>query len=226
MLGRGPEECHLLPMLRLIPVLATAFLTLQPGFALAGSATARPVQDDETEIEALVARERAEADLLRRRGDLGGALSITDDLLDEDEEDALTLAVRARVRLDQGQLERAESTAEEALAAARNDAERAEAGRALAEILVRTGRASEALERLDAARETAPYLEPGANPLDAWTFVRLRDALGDRETAERFARGGSATDPDPSDWKALLAKARCQRRAGPPHRRVSDARHC
>lgn len=217
MLGRARRRCHLLPMPASIPVRSIAFLALLAAPAAASFRTPPPggfVQDDEAEIEALVARERAEADLLRRRGDLGGALSITGDLLDEDEEDALTLAVRALVRLDQGQLGRAEGTAEDALASAANDVERAAAGRVLAEILVRTGRPAEALERLDAARESAPYLEPGANPRDAWTFVRLRDALGDRETAERFARGGAATDPDPGDWRALLAKARCQRRAG------------
>lgn len=170
-------------------------------------------QDDE-DIEALVRAERAEADLLRRRGAYSESLEITDMLLEDDEEDALTLAVRGRTRLDQGDLRLAESTAAEALAAASSDEELAVAGRLLAEVLVRTGRADEALQRLEERRGARPFLEPGSNPLDAWTFVLLRDSLGDRAGAEGFARAGAGTDPPAGDWKALLAKARCQRRAG------------
>ncbi len=172
-----------------------------------------PWQDDE-DIEELVRQEREEADLLRRRGAYADSLAITDTLLDDDEEDSLTLTVRGRTRLDQGDLRRAESTAAEALAAASSEEELAAAGRLLAEVLVRTGRAEEALQRLEERRGERPYLDPGTNPLDAWTFVMLRDSLGDRAGAERFARSGAGTDPDPGDWKALLAKARCQRRAG------------
>lgn len=173
------------------------------------------VQDE----EALVAAERAEADLLRRRGDLVGALSITDDLLDEDEEDALTLAVRARIRFDRGEIGRAEETALEALSIAGDTESRAAAGRVLASVLVRLGRATEVIPVLEAVqfkdgKGGEPFLAPDSDPQDAWMYVTVKDAVGDRASAERFARTGSGTNPAESDWVGLLAKARCQRRAG------------
>ncbi|MEM6568014.1 MAG: tetratricopeptide repeat protein [Planctomycetota bacterium] len=178
-------------------------------------ALAAPVPaPQEADEAALIAAEREEADLVRRRGDYSEALSITDDLLDDDEEDALTLAVRAHVRLDQGDLKRAERTANEALELARDDAERAAAARVLGVVLVRAGRADEVLSRLEEVQAGAAFLAPGDDPRDAWLLTVTRDALGDRAGAERFARMGAATDPPEDDWRSLLAKGRCQRRAG------------
>lgn len=228
-LGGMANRCHVDPMKAPLSTLVLGLLASsgisesRPGL-VAGPVTGSvsPIvgpsvqQDDE---EALVAAERREADLLRRRGDLVGALAITDDLLDEDEEDALTLAVRARIRLDRGELERAEETALEALAVAGDGASRAAAGRVLAETLVRLGRASEVLPVLESiqfqdGKGGEAFLDPEGDPRDAWTYVRLKDAVGDRASAERFARSGSGTNPAPDDWRGLLAKARCQRRAG------------
>lgn len=171
-----------------------------------------PAQDED--LAALIAAERAEADLLRRRGQLVDALEITDELLDEDEEDALTLAVRARIQLDRGELGRAERTATEALELAGTDGQRAAAGRVLAEVMLRTGRAAEVLSTLEEAVGGGSFLAPGERPADAWLLVQIRDGLGDRAGAERMARSGAATDPDAGDWRGLLARARCQRRAG------------
>lgn len=192
---------------------AALFLAASTAPALAGSPAAGPppIQDDE---EALIAQEREEADLLRRRGAYQDALAMTGELLDDDEEDALTLVVRARVRLDQGDLRRAEITAEEALELAATDAQRAAAGRVLVDVLVRVGRPGDALPVLDAARDGAAFMRPAENPEDAWAYVKLRDAVGDRQGAEGFARDGAATDPGADDWRGLLARARCQRRAG------------
>ena len=74
----------LLPTLLTLPVLAQA---------------AAPVQDDD-EIEALVAAERAEADLLRRRGKLRSARSMLRELLEEEPVDPATRTLLARVELD------------------------------------------------------------------------------------------------------------------------------
>ncbi|MEM9803008.1 MAG: tetratricopeptide repeat protein [Planctomycetota bacterium] len=188
-------------------------LALAPAPSLAAVPGAFHPQEED-DIEALVAAERAEADLVRRRGDYSEALAITDELLLDDEEDALTLSVRARVRLDQGDLPRAERTAAEALELAVDDGERAAAGRVLGEVLIRAGRAGEVLERLEAARVQATFLAPGSDPRDAWLLASVQDALGDRAGAARFARSGASTDPDANDWTGLLAKGRCQRRAG------------
>ena len=188
-----------------------SLLALAAPLTLLPAPTAAPPPQDEAEI---IAQERAQADLLRRRGALGEALEITDLLLEDGYEGAPTLALRARIRFDQGQLERALDTAREALALATDDAERALAALEVARVLERTGRADEALREIEAARDGEPFLAPGAVPEHAWLYVGLHDALGDREGAARFARSGSATDPAPSDWRALLAKARCQRRVG------------
>ncbi len=176
-------------------------------------------QSEADEEEALIAAERAEADLLRRRGDYIAALKITDDLLDEDEEDAETLGLRARIRFDRGELGRAERTALEALAAASDAEGRAQAARVLSATLIRVGRASEVVPVLEATRFAdgkggSAFLMPDSDARDAWMYVTLRDAVGDREGAERYARTGAGTNPDPSDWRGLLAKAKCQRRAG------------
>lgn len=183
-----------------------------PGGPLAAPWPALLLQEDEE--EALIAAEREEADLLRRRGQYQDALALTGDLLEDDEEDALTLVVRARVRMDQGDLKRAERTVLEALEVASTDAQRAAAGRFLVDVFVRLGRADEVLPLLDEARDGAAFLRPAEDPADAWAFVRLRDAVGDRAGAERFARDGAATDPPADDWRGLLSRARCQRRAG------------
>ncbi|MEL6428709.1 MAG: tetratricopeptide repeat protein [Planctomycetota bacterium] len=199
--------------LALLPLIAPPAPCGTPAGPLARPGKA--YQDDAELVEA----ERAQADLLRRRGRAKDALELTDLLLEDDEEDVLTLVVRARTRLDRGELGRALSTAEEALELAGDDGERAEAGRELARLYARVGRADDALRALEAARDGDPFMAPGADPRDAWTYAELYDAVGDRDSALRFARNGAATDPDPGDWHALLAKARCQRRVG----RLQDA---
>ena len=207
---RRPRSLSLrLGLTALLGALSTA-----PAVSAALPATAAsPVFQDE-DLAALVAAERAEADLLRRRGRLADALEITDDLLDEDDEDPLTLAVRGRVRLDRGELGRAERTATEAMELAETDEERRAAGHLLAEVLLRTGRASEVLSVLEELAGGEPFLVPGERPEDAWLLASVRDAVGDRAGAERMARSGAATDPDASDWPGLLARAKCQRRIG------------
>lgn len=172
------------------------------------------LQEEDEDIEALIAAERAEADLLRRRGRMTEALKITDELLDEDEEDPLTLAVRGHIRLDRGELARAERTAAEALELAETDEERAAAAHVVAEVLLRTGRAGEVLSTLEELAGDASFLVPGERAQDAWLLASVRDGLGDRAGAERMARTGAATDPGSSDWRGLLARARCQRRSG------------
>ena len=207
---RRPRSLSLtLALAALITALSTARAA---GAAVPAVGSSPAVQDEE--LEALIAAERAEADLLRRRGKLTDALKITDELLDEDDEDPLTLAVRGRIRLDRGELQRAERTAVEAMELAETDGERRAAGHLLAAVLLRTGRATEVLSTLEEFAGGEPFLVPGERPEDAWLLATVRDELGDRAGAERMARSGAATDPDASDWEGLLARARCQRRAG------------
>lgn len=180
-----------------------------PAASLPGQPAGQSQAQDDGYAEAL-----AEADLRRRRGRLSDALALTDELLEDDEEDARALTIRARIRLDRCEYTLAEETAQEALDLAGSDGERAAAARVLGEVLVELGRPVEAGLRIEGARVDEPFLRPGERPEDAWLYVRLRDALGDVDGAERFARSGAATDPGPLDWRGLLAKARCQRRIG------------
>jgi len=196
-----------------LTVLIGALSTAPEAAATVPVVAASAAMQDE-ELEELVAAERAEADLLRRRGRLTDALEITDDLLDEDDEDPLTLAVRGRIRLDRGELARAERTALEAMELAETGEERRVAGQLVADVLLRTGRAAEVLSTLEELLGGESYLVPGERPEDAWLLASVRDELGDRAGAERMARSGAATDPEATDWQGLLARARCQRRIG------------
>jgi tetratricopeptide (TPR) repeat protein len=164
--------------------------------------------------EALLAAERAEADLQRRRGRHRDALRILEDLAADGEEDALTAAALARVRRDLAEYTRAEADARRALAlaTATNDAAGLRAGTVeLAELLVVLGRAREALAVLSAP---AVALEPATDPSAAWLFARALAESGDLEAARRVARTGAATEPGEDDWRAWLDRGRCQRWVG------------
>lgn len=186
-------------------VASWALLAVLSAVPLGASLGASPAQDDDP--AALV----AEADRLRRRGDVAGALRFVREFLDADEDAAARLVV-ARCRWDRAQHGEALASAEAALALARegDPALHAACARELATMLLELGRPLEALQTLDGARAA---LRPALEPRDAWIEARALAALGQRAEAERLlrlaqgARSGLGVD-------ALLARARAERALG------------
>ncbi|MEZ6017036.1 MAG: tetratricopeptide repeat protein [Planctomycetota bacterium] len=182
-----------------------------PGGRPSAAARGEGAAQDE---RALLAAERAEADLQRRRGRYRDALRLLEELVADDEADALSWAAIARVRRDLAEYDRAERNARRALELGR-EAHDAEARRAgvveLAETLVVVGRAREALSALEGEAE---QFQPGEDPVAAWLFARAYAEAGDLEAARRIARAAAASEPPASDWRALLARGQCQRWVG------------
>ncbi len=180
---------------------------------------ALPLQDD-AEIEALVASERAQADLFRRRGKLRQARSLLTELLDEEENDPATRVLLARVELDRAHYERALAEARSALEQARAISEGgdgeghllASCVRGLGEVLLRLGLYGE-LEELLAPPGGAAPIDPARDPRDAWLFGRALEVSGDRDGARRVWDQG-CTAPEGAGWEQLLAAGRCARALG------------
>ncbi|MBI5432195.1 MAG: hypothetical protein HZA52_05120 [Planctomycetes bacterium] len=173
---------------------------------------ARDAQDEEASEDELAAA-RAEADRKRRRGDRVGARRDLEELLDLDETDAESRALLARVRLDEGDWEKAEKAAERAVvdSAARSTPERSMevrrlAARVLAELRLERGEAAAALAALEGVADPS-------DPRDAWLLGRARADAGRRDEARATFEIG-AQSPAEGSWETLLAKARCQRRLG------------
>lgn len=191
-------------------ILGLAFEAWVPSFAQA----AWPVQEDE-ELEALLAMERTEADRLRRRGSIKKAISQLTELIDDEPGDAASRAIRARARLDLAQYERAlrdaERALEDALKINRDGGGdlRALCARVLAEVLLETGRSSEAL---DALNRIESDLDATARARDAWVLGRVLEELGRREESRGVLRQGARIAS--GDWRELLARGQCQRRLG------------
>jgi tetratricopeptide (TPR) repeat protein len=166
---------------RLLPLLALA--SLAP--ALAGPAAS--LQDDD-ELEAVLAEERAEADGLRRRGRYGAALALLDQHVEEEPGDAASRLLRARVRLDQAEYEAALAEAQRALAdarAGRASGVEAAAARTLARIHLARGDYDEALAVLEPAAGGEAFLAPADDPRDAWALGSVHLARGELDHAAR-----------------------------------------
>jgi len=171
-------------------------------FLLAGAAF--PAQDEE--LEALLAEERQEAVRLWRGGEGRGAVSILNELLDEDPSDAESRGLRARIQF--GRVEPQETLAEarRAFEEARGPA-RVTCGAILVEVETELGRGSDALATW---KQIAWDGDP---PLAAWLEGRAHESLGELERARAaYDRGAEGRAGD--DWVQWLAKGRCQRRLG------------
>jgi len=201
--------CPLLLARRVKTTLALLILLPVLGGAVAARAlTSAPIaaaQEHEDELEELLAAERAEADLSRRRGRLREALERLNEHLEDEPEDHESRLLRARCRLDQARYEDALRDARAALEGADGDLRRA-AARLLADVLLTLGRSREALGVLEA---DGLDLAPDRDARDAWTLGRALEATGDDGAAfEVFERG--VVSPDSAPWEALLARARCE----------------
>ncbi len=199
----------------MIDLFRTAALLLVHAAVATGDAAARPaVQDAPESVAQLLAEERAECDLLVRRGQAQTAIRRLDELLAETPTDADAWAIRAAARLDQADLPGCLEDAERAWSAAGGGPgarpARARALRVWGAAMVAAGRAEEAVERLEAARDT---LDLVLDARDAWVLGSAQRAAGRRADAERTFSMGAASGKD-QPWDGLLARARCQRSLG------------
>ena len=165
--------------------------------------------------EPLGAEERAEVDLMLRRGEGREALEILDEVLAESPDAAATLGLRARARFAACDYEGALVDARRAHALfAETDrgtvelALLAESERELGRILLELGRADEVVTLFE-ARATD---HTANDPRDAWLVGQALLATGNREGALTLFRAGRSGEID--DWRALLARARCERGLG------------
>lgn len=167
-------------------------------------------QEEDAELEALLAAERTEADRLRRRGEWAAAKRLLGEHLRDEETDAESRLLLARVWLDQGEWAKAERDARGALEDCPEGARRTRAAivRTLADLLNRLGRDAEAQELL--VTEEA-CLAPREDPRDAWILAEVRRRLHGAGEAEALYRLGAGA-PSGQGWEALLAQARCLRR--------------
>ncbi|MFT7480375.1 MAG: tetratricopeptide (TPR) repeat protein, partial [Gammaproteobacteria bacterium] len=207
--------------MRITLALTALALTVPAIPAITGAApSAQPWIQTDDSLEALVAAERREADLLRRRGDARGAGRLLDELIEEEPGDAASRTLRALCRLDRGRNDHALQDAEQAVTDARAGDDTALAARCvrnLVHILLILGRSAEALELLDQATD---LLEPERNVRDAWILGRALDASGARAEARLIFQHAISAD-DVGDWRGLLAKGRCERALG----RIERASH-
>jgi tetratricopeptide (TPR) repeat protein len=183
------------------------------GIGLLSSGARAAAQEQGKELEAFVARERAQAALLLRRGRVDQALELVEEHLADNDADQASRLLRAACRLARGDYQGAREDAGIVLAAARASGDHAlEAGAArdLAGILLVVGEPSEAQSMLDLSRNV---LDPAADARDAWVLARTAWENGDRASAKRLYEQGIATSDDQS-WDRLLARARCERALG------------
>lgn len=183
---------------------------------LALRATAAQVQAQPDELERELEAERLEADRLRRRGETAKALRSLTTLLDDDGADVAARILRARVRVEEAEWDRARADLVRGL----EDATRsgvaavqvwiADGARQLAALELMQGRPAAAREVL--SRHGAA-LNPATDTRDAWILARTAAALGEREPARLHLEQG-AGGSEPASWEALLAKARCERALG------------
>ncbi len=183
------------------------------------------------EDEAVLADERAECDLLRRRGEARKAIRRLDDLIEEDPGDAQAWLQRAQCQLDSADYDaaiadaraafekagaRPGATGKDAAPASSKDSAaqpaqiKAAALRVNAEALVTLGRADEALALLT---QDKTILAPALDARDAWALGTAAWEAGQRDTARGYLEQGATTGDD-QDWTGLLARGRCLRRLG------------
>lgn len=179
--------------------------------ACVGAGAASALQAPSAEDAAALSEERAECDLLVRRGQASSAGRRLDDLLAENPADAEALVIRARARIDSGDPRLAIADARAALAVAGIDAPtRAAALRAYAQASTTLGEAREAADLL--TRERAA-LAPAIDARDAWALGAAEWEAGRRDAAAATLELGSGTGDD-QPWDGLVARAACQRRLG------------
>lgn len=171
-------------------------------------------QDEEAELEALLALERAEADRLRRRGSWSTARRILSQHLEDEPADAESRVIRAQLAFDESDYEKARSDGDRALADAQDPSVaprvRARCARVVAELELELGRPLDALRVLDA---NAEVLSIGTDARDAWLRYRVLLELGLREAAQEALERGQSTSKD-QGWEGLLARSLCERAAG------------
>lgn len=182
----------------------------------------RPLQDSTRqdsvevelqELERLIAAERREADLMRRRGDPRGAVRLLDDLLEDEPGDAESRTLRALAQFERGKDERALKDARRAFEDAREGGDielAAQCLRNLAHMLCTLGETGESVELLDGADD---LIDPERVVVDAWAMGRALDASGAR-TAARAVFEHALHAPAPTTWEGLLAKGRCEHALG------------
>ncbi|MFN0244809.1 MAG: tetratricopeptide repeat protein [Planctomycetota bacterium] len=180
-----------------------------------GAASASAPDRASTDDQELLAAERAECDLLRRRGRASEAQRRLAELLEETPADAEARALLARCLADRGEYATALTEARRALADAAGSTRSGESVRALcarevlATLLV-LGRALEARE-LAAAEEAR--LSPARDARDAWLLAQTAKLAGDRARWKALLESGAGSGAD-QPWDGLLARARCQRELG------------
>ena len=202
-----------------VPLLVAGLLALPLTRTLAAEVGATPasggVQPTQGE-DWLAPQDRAELDLMVRRGELDEALLTFEEILEEIPGDAPTRVLYARALARAGRWEAALAEARRAAGVlfqsdtGLGDLSLARlAARELASILLNLGRAPEALVALDGpgAREAAEL------PEERWLRGQVLMALGRRGEAEDVLRAASEAQA-PDDWRGLLAQARCQRALG------------
>ena len=202
----------------------------------AGKRDATVAQDGvDRELAELLAGERRQADLARRRGEPRAAQRVLREHLADEPADGASRVLMARVRWQRGEVAEALADGQRALADARRAL--AEAGeeneggaralvracaRELARMLVELGRAGEALVVLDGAG-----LDGAGDPRDAWALGRALAEGRGREAARRAMELGAAVGRVPEfigdqdrqrlddpggglEWRWALARARCE----------------
>ena len=196
--------------------------------ALFGASAVGQAQEADAELEALIAAERQEAELDRRRGAVRRAFGTFDEHLEDEPADAESRLGRGRCLLDEGDYAAAEDDFARALTdlaerpGERGRELRAAARRALGELYLVLGRLAEAAALVT---DGAGDLDPLRDGRDAWFIGRVRWLQGnDAAALETFVAGTSATG---RTWPELLGRARCQRRVGDLYgasRSLQDAR--
>lgn len=182
-----------------------AALPLAPRVAVQGG-------DDEAELDRELASERAEADRLRRRGELPAARRILAELLADDPDDGRARLVLGRCRFDEDRVPDALREAERALEIAEEAGDRAlfaEAARDALRCRTELGDVAGGAALLDRA---GAALGPSTDPRTAWVVGRFLSEAGRREAALAAYRAGAEAAAE--GWAQHLDRARCERALG------------
>jgi|GEM_PF-434184 len=205
-----------------------AVLAAAPWSGAAPSRAPLPAtQDEDDELEALLAGVRDEADAARRRGDWRAAERELDTLVleaaEEGEVDWRSLAVRARLYLDQGRFEEAEDDAARAVAARpEGPPERhlAAAHRVRLDLRAELGRTDDLEARLAEATAAgfATGVDAGVDRAAGELLIEAgRRAEGEARLAGAVRRSGElseARESGPHAWLELVEGGRAARALG------------
>ena len=178
---------------------------------LLGGLPAVTLAQEDAEIEALIAQERAEADLLRRRGRISTARRLLSNMLEEEPEDAEALRLLALCRFEESRYKLAVTAAQEAVRVAVESPDRllqAACARTSARILGTLGRSEEALEVLLAAGGDPAAVQPGESARDALALGHAFLAEGDRDASIRALEAGLQV-PREAPWEEHHAMGLC-----------------